>query len=518
MQRVDLSASEKTRVAAGALAGQGRYGEISRLARAHGLSRPTMYGAAEEAERVLEAHFAREEPSGPVVVVDDAQLERAVVALRAIAPNSIRDIVELLPILYPGVRLSYGTVQGIAAEAERRAEATNRAVVLEGVQAAALDEMFSQGQPVLAGIDLASQYVFALEVRETRTEADWATVLGAAKGCGLDPEVIVKDAAPGIAAGVSEVFPEAEQRDDCFHVHYEMGTARSRLERRALAKVAGEWNAQDALQELEARATPQQRETAQGRQNLALARWEAGQKVSVARKDAAQGLALHDQFEQLTRQASEAMEVVDLEKMALRSPVEMRAGIEDAAHGMLELPSRHACKVGRYVLNRAPGLVLYAEELTAQLRVPADRYGPERVALAAVLWRLRYELRTDRHPWHRSHYHRLLLATFAFLQHLTAPEQLGDLLAEVDAVFDRRFRASSAIEGFNAALRPYLYVHKGVSPGFLELFRAYHNLRRRDRGRLKGRSAHEALTGTRIDDWLTHLGYPPSTANARAVS
>ena len=46
---------------------------------------------------------------------------------------------------------------------------------------------------------------------------------------GLELSVVVKDAAKGIAAGVSEVFPRAEQRDDCFHVLYEMNKVRRRL-------------------------------------------------------------------------------------------------------------------------------------------------------------------------------------------------------------------------------------------------------------------------------------------------
>ena len=76
----------------------------------------------------------------------------------------------------------------------------------------------------------------------------------------------------------------------------------------------------------------------------------------------------------------------------------------------------------------------------------------------------------------------------------------------------QRHRASSAIEGFNAALRPYLYVHKGVTQGFLELFRAYFNLRPRRWGRHKGTSAHQCLSGKPVEDWLAVLGYPPSTA------
>ena len=75
----------------------------------------------------------------------------------------------------------------------------------------------------------------------------------------------------------------------------------------------------------------------------------------------------------------------------------------------------------------------------------------------------------------------------------------------------QRHRASSAIEGFNAGLRPYLYIHKGVSQGFLSLLQADQNLRTRRWGRLKGQSAHEALTGKSVEDWLSVIGYPPSS-------
>jgi len=89
--------------------------------------------------------------------------------------------------------------------------------------------------------------------------------------------------------------------------------------------------------------------------------------------------------------------------------------------------------------------------------------------------------------------------------------QLEEEFIEIKGLLEKRHRASSAVEGFNAALRPYLYVHKGVTENFLELFRAYYNLRTRRWGRHKDTSAHECLTGTPVTDWLALLGYPPSS-------
>ena len=131
------------------------------------------------------------------------------------------------------------------------------------------------------------------------------------------------------------------------------------------------------------------------------------------------------------------------------------------------------------------------------------------VSLACLVWRLVSECQKRSGYWQRNENKRLLAGAYARLQSLLG-SKTDTLLETVKGLLDKRYRASSAIEGFNAALRPYLYVHKGVTQNFLELFRAHYNLRRRRWGRHKGTSAHECLTGTPVEDWLSHLGYPPS--------
>ena len=72
-------------------------------------------------------------------------------------------------------------------------------------------------------------------------------------GQGLGLSVVVKDAARGTAAGVAEVFPDAEQRDDCFHVLYEMNKVGRKLERRAYAAIEREGEALARLGKIRAR-------------------------------------------------------------------------------------------------------------------------------------------------------------------------------------------------------------------------------------------------------------------------
>ena len=139
-------------------------------------SRPTVYAVGAAAESVLRSHFEAPLLQGAAVDVrvDDAQLRRAVVALRVLAPNAIRPIEDLVPLLYPGVKVSYGTIQRMLVEAEGRAARFNTQVSLGGVEAGALDEMFSQGEPVLAGVDLDSGYLFGLSLSPTRDGEAWA--------------------------------------------------------------------------------------------------------------------------------------------------------------------------------------------------------------------------------------------------------------------------------------------------------------------------------------------------------
>ncbi len=212
LHRTPLTTSQKVQCGAKALAGQAVHGTLSALRDEFGISRPTLYEVRVAACDALSAHFEKEEAAHRAVrvQVDEVQLRRAVVALRAMAPNSIRAIEDLLALRYPGVKLSYGKIQQVLSEAEEQARVFNAQAELSGIEAGALDEMFSQGAPVLAGVDLDSGLLFALELCEQRDGRTWAEVLGQGRSQGLNLSVVVKDAAAGLAAGVSEVFPEAE--------------------------------------------------------------------------------------------------------------------------------------------------------------------------------------------------------------------------------------------------------------------------------------------------------------------
>ena len=503
LHRTDLTTSQKIKCAAAAVARQHEHGSKTALSETYEISRPTVYAVGATAESVLRTHF--EAPllgsAGVDVRVDDAQLRRAVVALRVVAPNAIRPIEDLLPVLYPGVKVSYGTIQAMLVEAEGRAARFNAQSSLDAVHAGALDEMFSQGEPVLAGVDLDSGYLFGLSLSPTRDAGAWAQVLreGQGQGQGLALSVVVKDAARGIAAGVSEVFPDAEQRDDCFHVLYEMNKVRRKLERRAYAAIERESEALGRLGKIRARD-----KTCRRKAKCALRK---------ARGQCTEAIERFDAFEAAMGTLRGALECVDVASGELHRPEQVEALIAQAAERIDSLGTGECAKLAKYLRNRAPGLVLAQKSVLPRLEALGERWSMLAVSLGCICWYLVRELR--KRPARARHraLSRHLLGAYAVVQDRLGPES-ASVLDAVEAVLHQRHRASSAIEGFNAALRPYLYVHKGVTQGFLDLFRAWFNLRTRRWGRHKRTSAHECLTGQRVGDWLTRLGYPPSPALA----
>lgn len=497
-----LTTNDKVDLAASSLALQGVYGAVMGLSEEFGVSRPTVYTAREEARRALHESFDPEARAQRLaaVVVDERQLERAVIALRVVGHNSLRAVEDLLPILYPGLQVSYGKIQSLLVTAEHEAADFNQTVGLSAVEAVAVDEMFSQGDPVLAGVDLDSGFVFALEKRTTRSAEDWREVLESCKPQGLDLKVVVKDAALGIAAGVREAFPEAEQRDDCFHAHYAIGKVVQVLERRAWGSIASEIQVEKDLDKMKRTLRGDRKQ----RQSL-------DSKLAHARRRCREVLELHDAFVAAADGVREALEVVDLDTGRLRSDGQMERLLVEAAAAMQSLSSSRCRKVGRYLENRAPGLVKYARALNEALAQLGAEHDDDTVRIACIIERLRADLNRHTHPWRRRDKRQLLYGACATLKHL-AGDLASVVLADVQRLMVRRHRASSAIEGFNAALRPHLYVHKGVTQGFLELYRAYYNLRTRRWGRHKGTSAYECLHGAGMRDWLGRLGYSPTSA------
>ena len=83
---------EKVGLSAAALGRSEEFGSQTQLAEQFGVSRPTVQAAKSTAAAVLTQHFEMSSGADLWLAVDDEQIRRTVVALRVVAPNSLRAI------------------------------------------------------------------------------------------------------------------------------------------------------------------------------------------------------------------------------------------------------------------------------------------------------------------------------------------------------------------------------------------------------------------------------------------
>ncbi len=190
------------------------HGVIYSLSDEFNVSRKAIYSTKNAAKSALNCLVTANQKPDIItsINVDVPHLRRSIVALSITVPNSIRAIEEQIPPFYSGCKVSYGYIQGVIVEAQEQAKLFNDKVDLSAVKSTAIDEMFSQGDPVLAGIDFDSGYLFSLSHEQRRDGETWARVLGEAKSQELSPEHVVKDGVKGIAKGVSMTFEHRATR------------------------------------------------------------------------------------------------------------------------------------------------------------------------------------------------------------------------------------------------------------------------------------------------------------------
>lgn len=469
------------------------WGAISQYALVYQTSRQTVYDVMQQAEQALIQALAPAAREAGVVTVDTNRIQRAIVTLRMETKASVRGIQAALEEMYD-VSVSVGYIENALQDAYARARQFNEQARLDGVQDVALDELFVGRQPVLGGVELESSLVFALERTDQRDGESWAITLWDAEKQGAQFRVVVSDAGDGIGAGIKLSELKATHRGDNFHAIRIINEMQWHLERRAY-KVLN----QEQEQEKKWRKNHEADQT-----------YKLAQKLRFARERSVVAMALADQYEFWAEMARDALWFVALEAGRWRSGSACLAQLNSAVTELKKLDCEKVAPVTRYLENQGTKLVQYVDTVVGELEKLNPAIGSELVSELARLWRIEKEWEKSRLRWQRrKELEQLWLDTSIRIERVR-PADWEQIKARVFAVIEKSLKRSSALaETINSILRPFLFVQRGVSQGFLELFVAWHNLRTYPRGRRRGQSPWQMLTGKRYDDWLQALGYAP---------
>jgi hypothetical protein len=449
-----------------------------------GVSRKFIHEQQHRALSAVEEAFKPEDlPEGFLgwLPVTRSWIKRAVVSSGLHVHGSIRGICDHVEALIRRP-ISEGTVSGILQEAAGKARTLNDAEDLRLIREGAHDEIFSQGVPVLAGVEPQSSFLYLLEPSNRRDELAWYVALADKhERQGLSLEVSISDAAGGLRAGVQAAFPNIQQRGDVFHAQMELTELSSYLENRAYARLAQQECEEQKMARAKRRKAGKRRS---GRLGLARARAE-------------QAVRLYDEMALLIGWVTEQLALVgpslaerqDLYDWVLR---EMEARAAD---------SHRIGPVVTYLKGQRDALLAFVPAIQQDLDRVAQRLDVSRPLVQAVYEQSALPLDDPRFE---------AIERQLFEQE---PARADTITLAVSEVLERTVRASSAVENINSILRGYFFLRRSVGPEFLDLLRFYLNhrrFRRSEHPERVGRSPHERLTGEAHPHWLELLGFPPA--------
>lgn len=490
-RRVDLSSQARIRIALEGYQVKGYYGAITDLARQYAVSRWFVYYLINLLTALL-IELTQPSQPGPkpkthALLVDKNRLDRAVVTLW-VAGCSLEGIQMCLEEILDTPR-SIGSISQTIQKAQEKAATFNRELSYGFEGTGLLDELFCHQRPILTAVEPSSTAILNLSLEESRDGTTWGVRLLEVEEQGFHFQKIASDGAEGILSGVREALGETIPHQlDIGHLFGETSKVEAVLERKAYQAIASEeerWQVLDSARS----------------DRVLTKRIEA---YEAAEEAWGKAIGLYEDFSYLASELYALFEPVTPQGH-VRSPQTLRGDLEALLDLLSLLPSPKVEKLKKRLQTQEDGLLVFLEEWIRTYAQLQEQVGDQEALSALLLEAMLYHGKFSKASQREAQ------AALARLrqkvgEHLGRGEEVCRK-AVFKAVQDL-IRGSSLVETANSWLSPHLLKRRGVSQGFLELFRLAHNTRPYRRGKRKGYSPFELL-GVSIphEDWLMLVGF-----------
>jgi hypothetical protein len=453
---------------------------VCRLAHTHHVSTRFVRRQRSLAQRALDEAFSPRPPSPSRVLfhlpVTKAWLEQLVLALLLVGHCSIRGAHEILRDVFD-FHKSIGSICALAHQAAGKAAAINDSQDLRRVKVAALDEIFQNGKPALAVVDVFSTYCCSLSLEDRRDGDTWGVHLLELRDQGLAPDSTIADGGSGLRAGVKAALPGVPCRADNWHALRDVGEAVRFLENRA-------YDAIKAADRLRARLARRPADAA------------LSERADSARREQDRAIALADDVALLACWLR-----ADVLAVA-GPPLSQRRELFDFVLAQLR-ERRPLCEhrigpVCSMLAAQQEDLLGFCEQMDTDVSSLAAYARVSREVVREMV-AVQEMAQTDGRRWRREGALRKQLGE--------RYEALSEMVEQLRACV---VRASSVVENVNSRVRNYLFLRKEVGGAYLDLLRFFLNHRRflrSEHPQRVGKSPAELLDGQEHPHWLEMLGY-----------
>ena len=492
IRRSDLTVDVRINMALEGLANFGTYGYITQMAETYKVSRTFIYYLLYRTVGALYAQLNSSlYPNSKTAVIKN-MVDKEILLHRLEGNSSIERIANILE--YHNIRpdsvgyisrclASYGSKLSNTIEIKSSKEV----IKIPWLN----DEVFAKGQPVILTVKPNSLAIVRIELAKKRDAQTWKNHFSQLLQYDFYPQTLSSDRGKGIIKASEDMFPNVDIQPDTFHDIRQLTNAvDGHLQKKAYNAIAREYKTKDAL--LSAKSTSVEAERLLS--------------YNEAKQQACKAIELYDDASFLKGEICEQLEFID-KKGDFRNPESAMQNILTAVDLLNSLGDIKVLEAAYTLKTYLEELLLYMSEARKTYEELSDKIrNQELLQTLCMAWRYDHKIYQNPTATQKKHLTKMRDFTLQYSQVL-AGQKYNDFKEQVFSYLDNIVRGSSLVEAVNSLIRPYINTCKGqITQQMLNLIMFYHNHRKFNHGKRKGKAPIEILTGEKLQShWLDVL-------------
>jgi hypothetical protein len=483
-RREDLTASVRLKIATIALFFQ-LHGTITQLSKRYDISRQFVYDLRNALRDRLSGLFEPKSEDG-TAEQDKRSLLRWILYLRLVGQCSLQAISCLLQAL----DLGRASPAYISEQLSQIGTKLGQRLSYEGEAVFLCDEVFCP-DPILVSVEPQSMAILGIEKVDRLSKDCWIAHWQDLERQGIHCAGFITDQGSALRQAQKDHYADRPFQSDTFHaVAYQLGRFKTQLKNKAYRAIAKEYDRQAVWQ----RAIEN---------NFPIVVQQKKESYLKARQACQEVVDQYDIFVFLYHHILEQLQVVD-QQGQVRCRQQAEQEIRTALECMGQLPIKGLDYAIRGIKTRleAKDLLPFLEKAQRVF----ERLGNEIPSCYLPFWAMAWQAHRNyikaKTPKRRQAAQSQYQWPIALLEQdlSLSQEEFKRLKQYIFSRLDCIVQSSALVESLNSILRSYAHTtRQQMSQSFLQLIMFFHNHRKFERGKRKGKAPIELLTGTQLD-------------------